>query len=202
MTAPIGPTQLVTPFPGLAFQGLMHPGYVAGRYYLGTLMGGGAGGVAFVANLTYFSPFAVFQNRNFSALAIDVTVSGTANNAQYAVYSNVGGVPANLVVDAGLATGANPLQSTGMKPSAAACALSAGFYWMAVVLDGTATISALSANQVGLISLMGSSVDLVAPDSAITGTLAFGAFPAVAFSGAMGALTYVTTANPAVSLRA
>lgn len=194
---------MVIPFPGIN-PVLSFPGYVTGRYYAGILTGGGATLVV-AANVVYFIPYTVFQNHTFTAIAPDVAAIGTANNARMAIYSSIAGQPGSLILDAGLATGANPMQTTGMKPSAnISLSLAPGTYWTCSVFDGIATMQGIPAAQIGLYTQMGvgPANDFVNPDSQVTATMAFGAFPAVAFSGAMGALTYTALPSIFTGLRA
>jgi hypothetical protein len=155
--------------------------------------------------VVYFFPYTVFQSHTFSAIAVDPVAIGTANNARMAIYNSQSGVPTSLILDGGLATGANPMQSTGLKPTGnISLSLPPGTYFTAAVFDGTANLQGIPAGQIGLMSQIGVSAanDFLSPDGQMTATMAFGSFPQNAFSGAMGALTYAAAATIFVGLRA
>lgn len=174
-------------------------GYVAGRYYLGWMQGGPSA-VAFSANIAYFIPFLVGELHTFDRIAIQVTTSGTANNARLAIYNVVGGQPTTLVVDGGAVTGVNPLQTTGIKSVTINQTLSPGAYALAMVVDGSVTVEGTTGVQIGNIFISGVT-DFVNADTQINATLTFGAFPATAFSGGMGTITYSVTGWPMIGLR-
>lgn len=171
-------------------------GYVAARYYNG-LQSGGITTVALSVNVAYFCPMAVTEAHTFDRIACEVTTAGTAANIRMAIYNALNGTPTSLVLDAGSLA----ISGTGFKTSTISQLLPAGPYFLAMVADGTVTVAGLGNTQAGGWYFNGTT-SFSAPDAQISGTLTFGAFPATAFAGGMGTVTYTATALPVLALRA
>lgn len=174
-------------------------GYVAGRYYLG-MSSGAVGTGALAANTAYFFPFAVGEAHTFDRISVQVTTAGTANNARLAIYNSAGGQPTSLVVDGGVVGGVNPMQSTGLKTVTISQVLSPGVYQLAIVVDGSVTVAAIPFAHSGMMFFSGTT-DFVTADTLLNATLTYGAFPATAFTGGMGSITYSSSSSPALALR-
>lgn len=172
-------------------------GYVAGRYY--SFISGGTGTGAFVVNTAYFTPFVVGETHTFDRIAIEVTTTGTAVSGRLAIYNIANGVPTSLVVDGGTVA----VGTTGTKTVTISQSLAPGVYALALVFDGGVTITAMANSQMGTWFFWGTSTLVGASiDSLVAATMTFGAFPASAFTGAMGAITYTAFVSPLIALRA
>lgn len=172
-------------------------GYVSGRYYVGAGLGGGATSAAYAANTVYFFPFIVSETKSWDRLAFEVQTAGTAANARVAIYTGANGKPASLVLDAG----SFAVAGTGLKTVTINQSLPPGVYWLAVVLDGTETLYNSSNVQLGLFAITGTTTSISAPETGLSASLTFGAFPATAFTGAMGAATYAAVSSPILAAR-
>ena len=166
-------------------------GYVATRYYIGAI-GNIIGTIALSVNTAYYCPIQIGETHTFDRIAAQITATGTATNIRLAIYNAAGGVPTSLVVDGGnVAAG-----STGLKTVTISQSLNPGAYFLAVVADGTVTITAdNSAGQ--SIAMLNGITDFVTIDSQMNGALTFGAFPSTA-----GAPSYSNANSPAIGLRA
>lgn len=172
-------------------------GYKAGRYYTGVTSGGVTNSASLIANTVYFFPFVVDERHTFDRIAIEVGTAGTAANIRMAVYTAVNGVPATLVADGGSLA----VSGTGMKTSTISASLAPGMYYLAVVLDGTETVASVGATTGGTMHYNGVTA-FIAADAQMTASMTFGAFPATAFTGAMGSVAYASAATPVIGLRA
>lgn len=171
-------------------------GYVAARYYHG-VQAGASTTIALAANIAYFFPLVVGETHTFDRIAFEVTSAGTAANARLAIYNVTNGQPSSLVLDGG----SFAVSGTGVKTVTISQSLSPGVYFGAIVLDGTDTVSGLLSTHLGLTFFMGGD-SFSAPATQLSGTLTFGAFPATAFTGGMGAASYAAANSPIVALRA
>lgn len=170
--------------------------YASGRYYTG-IPSGGTGTGAIAVNTVYFFPLIVGETRTFDRIAVEITAAGTAANIRLAIYNSANGLPSTLVVDGGSLA----VAGTGMKASTISQSLLPGVYFLAVVADGTATLTGIPHIHLGAWWGIGATT-LSAPDSQITATLTFGAYPATAFAGGMGAATYTAATIPVIAVRA
>lgn len=94
---------------------------------------------AFGANILYAFPFLVGRAISIDRLAIQITgASGTL--ARLGIYNNgTNFYPGTLLIDAGsVATNGIAVVAATINP---AQALTKGFYWLAIVLDGTPTLT-------------------------------------------------------------
>ncbi len=171
-------------------------GYVATRYYM-PLSNSPNATLVMAADIAYFTPFQVGETHTFDRIAAQVTATGTATLVRLAIYNVTNGQPSTLVLDAGTVS----VAGTGLKTITISQALAPGIYWMAVVADGSVTINGASCAQVH--PYFTGTTDFATIDTALTATLTFGAFPATAFAGGMGAASYGSGAqNPTIGLRA
>ncbi len=170
-------------------------GYVAARYYIG-VQAGGATTMTTAASSTYFFPFIVGETHTFDRLAVQVVTTGSGTTVHMAIYNASAGIPSTLVLDAGTAG----ISTTGLKPITISQQLSPGPYYLAAQFDGTTGVQACVATQLGLYFFTGAT-DLVTVDSQLGATMASAAFPATAFGGVMGALTYSTAPTPIMAIR-
>lgn len=172
-------------------------GYAAGRYY--SFINGATGTGAFIVNTAYFTPFIVGETHTFDRIAIEVATTGTAANGRLAIYNIANGVPTTLVVDGG----AMAVGTTGTKTVTISQSLAPGVYALAMVFDGGLTITTMANSAMGTWFFWGtSSLATASIDSLVAATMTFGAFPATAFTGAMGAITYTAFVSPLIALRA
>jgi hypothetical protein len=164
-------------------------GYAAGRYY--SLSAGALTTLALSADTVYYMPISVGEKHTFDRIAVQVTTTGTANNVRMAIYNNVNGVPTSLVIDAG----ALAISGTGLKASTISQSLNAGVYFLAIVADGSVTVSATPNSQTNYWRWVGTT-DFVTADTMLSGSLTFGAFP-----GTAGAVSYSASAIPVLGVR-
>ncbi len=119
-----------------------HPGMINSRLYLppmavalisGTLAG----------NILYSFPVYIPQTATLDTLRFQVNGANTATLAECGIYSNNNGLPDSLLHDCGTISvttgGTKTFTSIGQ-------AVSPGWYWIALALNGTCTISNMSSN--------------------------------------------------------
>lgn len=92
------------------------------------------------ANTLYAVPFYVPVAVTYTSITIEVTTLAGGKSLRLGIYTDSTGVPNTLVVDAGTVSAA----TTGAKTITISQALSAGWYWLAMVGDGTPGVRALS----------------------------------------------------------
>jgi hypothetical protein len=135
-----------------------HPGFVSGRYYTRPIRAAALSNIALVANRLYAVPFYVPSSTTFTKAAITVTTLAASSALEMTIYANSNGVPGALTYDVGnVAT-----TSTGIKElTGLSLVLSAGWYWLAVGSNNTASIRGSGAGDY-LGDLMGVDGTLVA----------------------------------------
>ena len=152
---------------------LPHAGYATNRYYNGGLIRESSTFSA-AADVLYGVPFVVGTDETFTRIGIEVNATGTATNARLGLYSMAGGIPTDLVFDAGTVG----VGSTGTKEVTISQALTAGLYILAVVLDGTCTLTAAGAGETGIVNnILGKATNLGANQLMTTGTHVYAALP-------------------------
>jgi hypothetical protein len=181
--------------PGLGKVTAWRGGYVTGRYYIGEATNLNST-LAMAANTVYFIPVVVGETHTFDRIAVNVTATGTAVNLRPAIYNAAGGVPTSLVADGGNISASG----TGLVAATISQALAPGIYWLAIVADGTVTITATSSTQGSAAQFSGLS-SFATPDLQLNAAMTLGAYPANAFTGAMGAVTYSASSPPVLGLR-
>jgi len=100
--------------------------------------------VPFDVNYVYWCPFLLTVSKTFDRIAAYVTMQAASGQVRLGIYTNSGGVPANLVVDAGQTSGA----TLGLKEATlTGVTLTPDLYWLAVVMQTNyPTITAYPAN--------------------------------------------------------
>lgn len=107
-----------------------------------------------------------------SAVSFIVNTLVAAKVARVGIYSDVGGLPGALLLDAGTAS----LATTGVKDVAASLTLSPGAYWLAFLTDATGTAVMESVVSEGY--KVGVPSTTTGHLAAYRGTQAYGALPA------------------------
>lgn len=95
---------------------------------------------AMSASILYAIPILLTSAETGQTNNIEVTVQSAGNNLRMGIYADSDGVPSSLILDAGTVS----LTGTGNKPISISQNLSAGWYWLACVTNGTPTVRALS----------------------------------------------------------
>lgn len=121
-TGPTGPT-------GVGAQLTYRTG---GTFYYAPAFAAG-GNVALVQNTMYAMPFFVPVTTIFGNISV-VTTGVASSTARLGIYSDTGGVPNALVLDAGSVATA----TFGQKTIAISQSLTPGWYWLAVAVQGAA----------------------------------------------------------------
>lgn len=124
----------------------------AGRFYDSGLQSAYTT-LAMAVNTLYAAPFYVPRTTTFTSINIEVTVLALASSMRLGIYTDTSGAPDALVLDAGTVS----LTTTGGKTIAISQSLAAGWYWLAGVGNGLATLRAASqtnamGNQIGFSS--------------------------------------------------
>lgn len=172
-------------------------GYVSGPYYLAPGITMTAGVTLASANVLYATPFLAFAAQTFTKISIDVTAAAAGASCELGIYANTGGKPGALLVDAGNVS----VATTGIKEiTGASIPLTPGWWWEAVVCNGTPGLITFGASgagggspwQMGYLSL-GSS-----PNLAYAVSQTYGALPST--FGA-GAFMQSNATGPVVGLR-
>jgi hypothetical protein len=149
--------------------------HTSGRFYDSRISSGAYTTLALVANTLYGVPFEVPKNLTYATINIAVTTLAAASSIRLGIYSDTNGAPDALVVDAGTVSSA----TTGGKSITINQALTAGWYWLALVSNGTPTVRAIN---------VGSSSYTMLGFTSATDTTTHGAW-SVAF-------TYASLPNP------
>lgn len=122
--------------------------HASGRFYDSRLQSSFTT-VALVANTLYAQPFYVPRSTTYATIGIEVTTLAVGKSVRLGIYNDNGGVPGSRVVDCGTVS----TTTTGAKPITINQVLAAGWYWLAAVSDGTATLRA--AVQAGSLPSLG-----------------------------------------------
>lgn len=128
---PIGATG-----PAGASSSLPNGGYVSGVYYNGFHPTTDGGADTLVADRLYAGSFLVASTNTFDRISIEVVTTGTATGARLGIYNTANGKPTTLLLDGGTVV----VSSTGQKDLTISQSLSAGVYWIAIVLNGTCDV--------------------------------------------------------------
>lgn len=118
------------------------PGHVSGTYFGPTNFSRDAEtNLTVTSNRLYALPIFVPQDSTYTGIGISVTTIG-GSSARLGIYENLGGVPGDLLLDAGTV----PTTTTGAKEISISEDLTSGWYWLTMVFNGAATISATDTN--------------------------------------------------------
>lgn len=95
-------------------------------------------------NTLYAIPFFVPETKTYTSINIEVTTLGVLANGRLGIYRDSDGAPGALVLDAGTISAT----TTGAKTIAISQSLTAGWYWLAYVIDVAHTVRSLPAASV------------------------------------------------------
>jgi len=153
--------------------GISNGGYATNRYYFGFLANP-SGSSAFSANTLYALPFVVGASETFTRIGVNVDTTGTSTAARLGIYNFVNGAPTTLVLDAGtVSTG-----TTGEKEVTISQALSAGVYALAMVTNGSVTLTTAVPNASTAFHYLGGEDASGTLVRGTTGSHTYGALPA------------------------
>jgi hypothetical protein len=93
-----------------------------------------------VANTLYAVPIMIPKTNTYTTESLEVSVLAGGKTMRYGIYTDTNGAPNALVLDSGTTSAG----STGARSITISQQLTAGWYWMAVVCDGTPTVRALT----------------------------------------------------------
>lgn len=162
----------------IANAGLTGPGYISGRYYMNPFISQSLSTANVGANSMFFVPIYIYKTQTFTGMAYWATAS--TPNARFGVYTNNNGVPGTLVGGTEIGAAAIVTGSTQDRAFTAPVSFTPGWYWMAILTDGTVTLtSSTSSNNnhaihgVGVLSMTGMNVRLTAAQT-------YGALPSSA----------------------
>jgi hypothetical protein len=130
-----------------------------------------AGTLALVVDTLYAMPLYVPVTAFCQAIGISVTAGAAASSIRMGIYADSGGLPGDLIVDAGVVSGVN----TSEVALALTNWLRPGWYWLAVLTDGTPTVRGLAPG----ISLLGhaTNIDSTVGSPGVSVAQAYGALP-------------------------
>ena len=120
--------------------------HASGRYYDSRLSTGYTT-LAISANTLYAIPFLVPKTQTYTVISLEVTTLAAAKSIRMGIYTDTNGAPDALVLDAGTVS----VATTGSKTISISQSLSAGWYWLVVVSDGTPTVRATSQTAIGML---------------------------------------------------
>lgn len=153
-------------------------GYVSGRYYGCPFQGGTLSTTNIANGVMHFVPVYVFKTQTFTGVAYWATASTPL--ARFGIYTNSNGAPGTLVTGTDTAEITITTGSTQDVAFAAPVSLSPGWYWIAVLSNGTATLTACASNG-GNQFLLGSGVlGTGSKNVRCTASQTYGALPASA----------------------
>ena len=107
-------------------------GYRTNNYYFPYLMASAGGTGTLSPNQIYYVAFFVRQKTTFTRIGIQVTTS-SGTIARLGIYNAADGRPTSLVLDCGTVS----TTTTGEKEATISQSLNVGFYFLAVVSDGS-----------------------------------------------------------------
>lgn len=113
--------------------------HVSGRFY-DSRMHSTLTTLTTAANTLYAVPFYVPRTVTYTSITIEVTTLASGKSIRMGIYTDSSGVPNTLVLDAGTIS----TTTTGAKTITISQSLSAGWYWLAGVGDGTPGVRAAS----------------------------------------------------------
>lgn len=99
---------------------------------------------AMTTGTLFYVPVYVTSGGTATELAIDVDTTGTATMARLGIYDAAGGLPGDLVLDAGEVA----IGTTGTKTITISQSLDAGLYWLALTVDGSVTVTAWAGDSI------------------------------------------------------
>lgn len=174
--------------------------YAPARYYMGAGANPNTGTVALSANTIYFVPFEVRKATTWTKIGAEVTTAAAAGKSiRLAIYSNSGGLPRALLLDAGTVLA----DTTGIKEITIGDFLDVGIYWLAIQSDGTPTVRSAGSNAT-MFAFLGQ-VTLDSSTYILSATFTFAAYPgSITFgSSGIGAATWssAATALPVIYMR-
>ena len=130
-----------------------------------------AGTLTLAVDTLYAMPLYVPVTAFCQAIGISVTTLAAGSNIRMGVYADSGGLPGDLIVDAGVVSGATISEvalalTNWLRP---------GWYWLAVLTDGTPAVRAVAPG----LSLLGHStnIDSTVGSSGVYVAQAYGALP-------------------------
>jgi hypothetical protein len=165
---------------------VLHPGIRANNYYLAASVLPSSATASMGANSAYYQLISITGTVN--RIGMEVT-TGAAGAARLGLYSNNGGIPGTLILDAGTVDTTNIAL---VEATIADTVFRGEWIWTAVVSNVGVTCRC---GTVGSAMVLGSST----PSAGIkgyTGTFAYAALPVTA-----PAITAISSAGPAVWLR-
>ena len=130
---PIG--QIVTSLPGST--GRYYDSRISTSYTTFTL----------VANTLYAVPFLAERTTTYTTIALEVSTLASSKSVRLGIYTDGGGVPNALILDAGTVS----TTTTGAKTISISQVLSANWYWLAAVSDGTPGLRAISQTAIPML---------------------------------------------------
>lgn len=173
----------------------IHPGFVAGRYYLSNFSGTPTTSninSGFVYYVFYYIPVLA----SFDRICVNVTTAGSAGNTgRLGLYNLSGNTPTSLIVDAGDVA----IDSTGSKEATISVTLSPGWYAAAFMQSAGSAVFSVSQNNVSAAGFVyGTTSVSTTFNSCLRATLSYGAYPSTASTSSIA----VTTGAPTIWLRA
>jgi hypothetical protein len=106
--------------------------HVAGRYYYSQIgLGADTSGIQPAVDVLYAQPILIPDTKTYTGIAIGCTIADASapNDARLGIYTDGGGFPDALVLDAGTVS----LATTGAKEIAISQSLPPGWYWTVYV---------------------------------------------------------------------
>lgn len=165
---------------------VLHPGIRTGNYYFAASVLPSAATAAMGVNTVYYQPISITGTVN--RIGIEIT-TGVAGAARLGLYSNSGGIPGTLILDAGTVD----ITSIALVEATIADTVLRGeWVWLAVVSNAAATCRC---GTVGSSMIVGSNT----PSAGIRSYAA--SFVYAALPVAAPAITAISSAGPAVWLR-
>lgn len=117
------------------------PEHLGGRLYNNSLAVGATATVAHTADTLFATPVYVPATATYTVLGMEIT-TGASGSMRLGIYTDVGGTPSALVVDAGVVFTSTPAQFRSVTISQT---LTPGWYWLASVSTAGPTVRATTA---------------------------------------------------------
>jgi hypothetical protein len=157
--------------------------YISTRTYCGFAYANG-GTSSQVADVLYATPIAIYQPHTFDRITFGVLVTGTATLARVGIYEMLPtGLPGALVVDAGTVD----VSGTGVKEVTIDQDLLPGVYALAIVMDGTITLTRIASSNPALSEAWGLGSSITTPTTLYSVAHTFAALPDPFGSGSFSA---------------
>jgi len=117
----------------------------SGVYYTLQRANGAPTTVALAANIAYIHPVFIDSDITLGSINFAITSAGTATKYRLVIWNSANAVPTTIFYDSGEIS----MSGTGLKTQSPNVAMPSGWYFVGVIVNGSVTVNAQTAAQVG-----------------------------------------------------